>query len=80
MQGKEEDGVTEGKAESTSNMNNSSYIICGIVCLAIGLPISFTQIKELLRGDKDQLGFTSQLLAGGIMAIILGTGLIIQHL
>ena len=56
------------------------YIVCGIACLAIGICITVIQIKKFLKGAKDQLGFTSQLLAGGVMAIILGIGMIIKHL
>ena len=56
------------------------YIIAGIVCLCAGIYITFVQVKKFKRGAKDQLGFSSQVLAGGVMAIILGIGLIIKHL
>jgi len=51
-------------------------ILGGLAFFAIGLYITFVQIKIFRAGKQDQLGFDIKWLGGGIMAIILGLVLI----
>jgi hypothetical protein len=58
---------------------NALYVLIGFACLTIGIWITYRQVRIFSKGQQDQLGFSIQLLAGGITAIILGLGLIIQY-
>lgn len=59
---------------------NLWYVIGGIICLSFGTFITIIQVKKISGGKQDNLGFSIQLLAGGIMAIILGVAMIVQNI
>jgi hypothetical protein len=61
-------------------MKNSFYVVVGFACLILGVYIVIIQLKKLKKREQDNLGFDIQLLAGGIMALVLGVGMIIQNM
>jgi len=61
-------------------MKNWFYIVIGFAFLILGLYIIIIQLKRFKKREQDNLGFDIQLLAGGIMALILGVGMIIQNI
>jgi len=61
-------------------MINALYIFGGIAFASFGIWLTIKQIKIFVQGKQGSLGFDIQLLSGGLMAIILGIALIVNHI
>ncbi len=56
------------------------FVLIGIALTAFGIWLTIRQVKIFAQGKQDRLGFSIQLLGGGIMSLILGIVMIIQNL
>lgn len=56
------------------------YVLIGIAFTIFGVWLTIRQVKIFAQGTQDRLGFSVQLLGGGIMSLILGIAMIIQNL
>lgn len=61
-------------------MNNSIYILGGIISIGIGLWIIVPQIKAYFNDVKDEYGFKIGVFIGGIMFVMIGVVMIYQNI
>jgi len=59
---------------------NIPYVLGGIASIALGLYITITQLKKIIAGEDDQLGFDYKGLGGGVIFIMVGIALILKYL
>jgi hypothetical protein len=59
---------------------NSLYVLGGIACLIFGAWLAIKQIKILVKGKQDELGWDIKGLGVGIMSIMIGIYLITHYI
>lgn len=55
---------------------NIQYLLGGLTCMVLGSWLTLKQIKILLKGKRDELGWDYRILAGGIIFIMGGITLL----